>query len=276
MHRFVNRFWRAAKLDVSLYQELVADPRLLNQALIVVFIFSMAAAYGTFARTGVTGVNIGMITTLSGGGASLGVDIRDGPNLGCIQCGLCIDACDTIMTKLHRPTRLIAYDTDVNIRSRLEGQPATSRFVRPRTLLYSVLIVAVGALMLWTLATRAPTSINVIHDRNPEYVLLTTGGVRNAYTLRILNKHNDARRFAVSIEGLTGASLEVVGAARENGENIVDVGPDQTREVRAIISTSERVSGSEPIVFAIRDLADDSIARAADNFRGPNAEGDGQ
>jgi cytochrome c oxidase accessory protein FixG len=205
-----------------------------------------------------------------------GVDIRDGPNLGCIQCGLCIDACDTIMTKLHRPTRLIAYDTDVNIRRRLEGQPATSRFVRPRTLLYSVLIVAVGALMVWTLATRAPTSINVIHDRNPEYVLLTTGGVRNAYTLRILNKHNDARRFAVSVEGLTGASLEVVGAARENGENIVDVGPDQTREVRAIISTSERVSGSEPIVFAIRDLADDSIARAADNFRGPNAEGNGQ
>jgi cytochrome c oxidase accessory protein FixG len=205
-----------------------------------------------------------------------GVDIRDGPNLGCIQCGLCIDACDTIMTKLHRPTRLIAYDTDVNIRRRLEGQPATSRFVRPRTLLYSVLIVAVGALMVWTLATRAPTSINVIHDRNPEYVLLTTGGVRNAYTLRILNKHNDARRFAVSVEGLTGASLEVVGAARENGENIVDVGPDQTREVRAIISTSERVSGSEPIVFAIRDLADDSIARAADNFRGPNTEGNGQ
>jgi hypothetical protein len=66
MRRFMNRFWRAAKLDVSLYQELVADPGLLNQALIVVFIFSMAAAYGTFARTGVTGVNIGMITTLLG------------------------------------------------------------------------------------------------------------------------------------------------------------------------------------------------------------------
>jgi len=66
MNRFLNRFFRAAKLDVSLYQEIVEDPRTLNQALIVVFIYSMAAAYGTFGRTGATGTNIGMITTLLG------------------------------------------------------------------------------------------------------------------------------------------------------------------------------------------------------------------
>src|SRR4051794_10972832 len=33
-----------------------------------------------------------------------GVDIRDGANLGCIQCGLCIDACDAVMTKVGRTT----------------------------------------------------------------------------------------------------------------------------------------------------------------------------
>jgi cytochrome c oxidase accessory protein FixG len=47
-----------------------------------------------------------------------GVDIRHGPELGCIQCGLCIDACDEVMLKINRPTRLIAYDTDVNIKRR--------------------------------------------------------------------------------------------------------------------------------------------------------------
>jgi len=66
MNRFFNRFFRAAKLDVSLYQEIVEDAGALNQALIVVFIYSMAAAYGTFNRSGVTGTNIGMITTLLG------------------------------------------------------------------------------------------------------------------------------------------------------------------------------------------------------------------
>ena len=66
MRIFIDRFFRAAKLDVSLYQELLEDPKLFNQALIVVFIYSMAAAFGTFGRTGATGNNIGMITTLLG------------------------------------------------------------------------------------------------------------------------------------------------------------------------------------------------------------------
>jgi hypothetical protein len=66
MQRFLNRFWRAAKLDASLYEEIIDDPKTLNQALIVVLIYSMASAYGAFGRTGATGVNIGMITTLAG------------------------------------------------------------------------------------------------------------------------------------------------------------------------------------------------------------------
>ncbi len=66
MNRFLNRFLRAAKLDISLYQEIVEDVGAINQALIVVLIYSMASAYGTFGRTGATGVNIGMITTLLG------------------------------------------------------------------------------------------------------------------------------------------------------------------------------------------------------------------
>ena len=51
-----------------------------------------------------------------------GIDIRDGAQLGCIQCGLCIDACDTVMTKIGRPTRLIGYDNDINVQRRIAGK----------------------------------------------------------------------------------------------------------------------------------------------------------
>ena len=202
-----------------------------------------------------------------------GVDIREGPNLGCIQCGLCIDACDTVMAKLHRPARLIAYDTDENISRRQAGLPNTARIARPRTLLYSAIIVAIGAVMVWALATRAPASLNVIHDRNPEYVLLSDGGVRNAYTLRLLNKHTEIRHFAVSIEGLTGATLEVIGASEDSGRQVIDVGPDQSREVRVIVSLDAGASGSTPIAFVLQDLSDETLIRGFDNFRGPDAEG---
>ena len=83
-----------------------------------------------------------------------GVDIRNGPNLGCIQCGLCIDACDAVMAKIGRPARLIAYDTDLNIKRRQEGEPAVYRIVRLRTVLYAAVIAVVGAVMLYALATR--------------------------------------------------------------------------------------------------------------------------
>ena len=197
-----------------------------------------------------------------------GVDIRDGPNLGCIQCGLCIDACDTVMTKLNRPTRLIAYDTDQNIRARMDGGPTTARIVRPRTLLYSAIILAVGALMVFGLTTRATTNISVIHDRNPEYVVLSDGGVRNAYTLRILNKHTDTRSFAISTD-LAGATLDVVGAETVDGAQVAEVGPDQSRELRAIVSLDHSAVDSQPIRFTITDKANGSIATALDNFRGP-------
>ena len=203
-----------------------------------------------------------------------GVDIRDGPNLGCIQCGLCIDACDTVMAKLERPARLIAYDTDVNIRLRSEGKAAMSRMVRPRTLLYSVLLLLVGGIMLWSLAARSLTAINVLHDRNPEYVRLSDGGIRNAYTIRILNKHGDARRFAVVLEGLPGASVEIIGGENEAGRAIAAVGADQSRELRAVVSLiAAPQTESVPITFVITDLADNKVARSKDNFRGPRLAG---
>ena len=44
-----------------------------------------------------------------------GIDIRDGSQLECIQCALCIDACNEIMDKVGRPRGLIAYDTVRNL-----------------------------------------------------------------------------------------------------------------------------------------------------------------
>jgi cytochrome c oxidase accessory protein FixG len=40
-----------------------------------------------------------------------GIDIRDGPQIGCITCALCIDACDKVMEQIGRPRGLIDYCT---------------------------------------------------------------------------------------------------------------------------------------------------------------------
>jgi cytochrome c oxidase accessory protein FixG len=198
-----------------------------------------------------------------------GVDIRQGPNLGCIQCGLCIDACDTVMAKIGRPTRLIAYDTDLNIHSRQQGRAPDYRIVRPRTALYAGIIALVGCIMIGALILREAQSINVIHDRNPVFVRLSDGAIRNGYMVRIINKRNERREFTLSVSGLAGSLVDFV-PPREDGRFIVDVGPDQTRELRVLVTDYALTPPpSTNITFHLYDVQSGERAAASDHFRAP-------
>ena len=134
-----------------------------------------------------------------------GIDIRDGSQLECIQCALCIDACNEIMDRVDRPRGLITYDTIASQDAAAKGTSAPWRLIRPRTLLYTGLIGLVGSIMLVALLYRSTLDINVLHDRNPPYVLLSDGSVRNGYTVKILNKRHQPRDFALETRGLAGA-----------------------------------------------------------------------
>lgn len=201
-----------------------------------------------------------------------GVDIRKGLQLDCIQCGLCIDACDTVMDKVNRPTGLIAYDTDMNVRSRAEDKPGIVKIVRPRTLLHAVLIVVVSGLMAAKLATRETFGLSIIHDRNPIYVRLSDGALRNAYTVRIANKELVDKRFSLGVAGVPLGKLEIIGAeSRDPSDHIVVVDANQTRELRVLVTSHGAVAHAAPldIVFTLTDLKNGTRTTAADHFRGP-------
>ena len=199
-----------------------------------------------------------------------GVDIRKGLQLDCIQCGLCIDACDTVMKKIHRPTGLIAYDTDQNIRRRLAGEAPRLRLLRPRTLFYGGLIVVVGAVMLYSLATRTQFSLSVLHDRNPMYVRLSDGHLRNAYTLRVINKQLQTRTFALSVEGLENADVEAVGSFDKlGGRPLIEVEADRTREIRVLVTAAQPPAGATPLHFVLAPADEGTTASASDSFQAP-------
>jgi cytochrome c oxidase accessory protein FixG len=201
-----------------------------------------------------------------------GIDIRQGPNLGCIQCGLCIDACDNVMAKLSRPTRLIAFDTDLNIKARMEGKQPFYRLIRMRTVLYAAVIVLVGGIMVFTLATRDSEGISVIHDRNPMYVRMSDGALRNAYTIRIVNKQLKHRDFILSVDGVPSSLIDFIGLPpRADGRQLIDVGPDQTREVRVTVTdyATTAPAPSTSILFSLIDVATGEVAQMRDHFFGP-------
>ena len=201
-----------------------------------------------------------------------GVDIRKGSQLGCIQCGLCIDACDTVMTKINRPTRLIAYDNDDNIRRRQRGEQPVYKLVRSRTILYAVVIAIVGSIMLYQLTHRTHMGLSVLHVRAPMYTLAQGDKVRNGYTLRFANKAGMPHKFALEISGLKDASLKSDEADLDaDGRLVVAVDPDATQEIQLYV-TAPRASlegSGQTITMKATDLTTGEASTVSDHFFGP-------
>lgn len=188
----------------------------------------------------------------------MGIDIRDGAQLECINCALCIDACDEVMGKVGLPRGLIAYDTDKNIACRKEGKKASFNLIRPRVILYSAVLALVGAIMLFGLTTRATIDLNVLRDRNPSFVTLSDGSVRNAYTVKILNRTNGMRDFTIAIDGPAGLTVKAVGLESTDLPLRVTVGPSEVRPVRVLVTVpkGEIDAASMPITFRIGAVDD--------------------
>ena len=139
-----------------------------------------------------------------------GIDIRNGPQLECITCALCIDACNDVMGKLGRAPDLIGYTTLKRDIAESKGEPLAPMWktlLRPRVLIYLAVWSAIGLGMLFVLAGRARMDISIAQERNPVYVQLSGGDIRNSYTVKLLNKENRPREFELSVEGLPGAQI---------------------------------------------------------------------
>ncbi|MBL8630856.1 MAG: cytochrome c oxidase accessory protein CcoG, partial [Rhodospirillaceae bacterium] len=202
----------------------------------------------------------------------MGIDIRDGLQLECIQCALCIDACNEVMAKVNRPLGLIAYDTDLNIERRKKGMPTGFRFVRPRTIAYAVILVLVSSVMLFALLGRSNMEMSVIRDRNPVYITLSDGDIRNGYTVKLLNKLRDQRTMTLTVNGLPGATLTAVGLeTAADGSLQVPVQGDDLRPIRVFITLphNNQKSESMPLSFLARDENTNERIDVKSVFLGP-------
>ncbi len=150
----------------------------------------------------------------------MGIDIRDGQQMECISCALCIDACNTIMNKLGRKANLIAYDSVSIMNAHTEARPTKTRFIRPRTLTYSIILVLVAGTMAYELTTRTKLEINLQRDRSPLFVTLSDGGIRNGYTLKILNMAQRNRHFRLKVDNSQGTWITVIGFERDGAASV--------------------------------------------------------
>ena len=187
----------------------------------------------------------------------MGIDIREGTQLECINCGLCIDACDDVMAKVNLASGLIAYDTDANVKRRLRGEKARFRFVRPRTVFYSVILMIVASVIVFGLSTRKSIDLDVLRDRNPNFVTLSDGAVRNGYTLKLMNRSDSTRDFLLDVSGPTLEHVNVIGLGNVSMPAKLSVDADKVRTVRVVVTVArlDLHPGEQSIVFRLSDAA---------------------
>ncbi|MGE0664942.1 MAG: cytochrome c oxidase accessory protein CcoG [Sphingomonadales bacterium] len=205
----------------------------------------------------------------------MGIDIRDGQQLECITCALCIDACNGVMDRIGRPRGLISYATLKDYNASTREQPVHTSLrsvVRPRTVIYTAVWCLVGLGMLYALLTRDRLDLSVLHDRNPISVRLSDGSIRNGYTVKVLNMEGAARRFTLRAEGVDGARVTRAGSDAPPAVSIdIDVPRDDVRVVKLYVSAAAGALSADetPLRFVIGETGGGETAAYDSIFARP-------
>jgi cytochrome c oxidase accessory protein FixG len=190
----------------------------------------------------------------------IGIDIRNGPNFACINCGLCVDACDGVMSKLGRPRGLIDYESWRNIERGRRNEQRVSRLVRPKTIGLTAACVALAAIIAVSFVTKTSATLSVQHDRDPLAVRLSDGSVRNAYTVKLLNKSPAPHAYKLGVRGVA-ATMTIIGNERQDP---IEVQPDGSEAVRVTLTMTTPKEAD--VVFTASDEAERTVLVAKDKF----------
>ncbi|WP_107495006.1 cytochrome c oxidase accessory protein CcoG [Thalassobius sp. I31.1] len=180
-----------------------------------------------------------------------GIDIRDGQQMECITCALCIDACDEIMDKIGKPRGLIAYMALKDEVSETAGETPVSpwkHIFRLRTIIYTGLWSLIGVGLMFMLFIRSDIDISVAPVRSPVYITMADGSIRNAYDVRLRNKHGEERSFSLLANADEAVLLEVEGS----DDGTVTVAADELRTIRVYLTVGEDADAASAALTDMR------------------------
>jgi cytochrome c oxidase accessory protein FixG len=175
-----------------------------------------------------------------------GIDIRNGLQYECISCAACIDACDSIMDQMNYPRGLIRYSTE-NV---VEGKPG--KILRPRLIGYGVALAAMVVLFLSTVFSRVPLELDIIRDRSALYRENFEGHIENTYTLKVMNKTQDAQEYTITVSGLDN----VIPHIPEHVETLP--GELLTLAVTLEMKPEDMQQRNSTVYFTVKSLTDPS------------------
>ncbi len=187
-----------------------------------------------------------------------GIDIREGLQYQCIGCAACIDVCDEVMDKMNYPKKLISYTT----LNTLQGNK--THILRPRIIIYMVLLMTLTSGILYSMLTRVPLSLDVIRDRNTLFRETDEGLIENVYKIQIINKDTQAHHYQLQASGIDDLQIKT------DAENIyVESGENSEIIVRLQADPENLKNRSSNVIFMLNTKKGNINIEEEARFVGP-------
>lgn len=163
-----------------------------------------------------------------------GIDIREGYQLDCINCGRCADACEGVLGRLGHAS-LITY-------TQQEPQ-VQKRGPRPRTLVYSGLLLVLSIAFVALLSQRQPVDASVARAPGTLFTVDDDGAVRNTFLLMVTNNGTEPVRPVITV----GGDYELIVPA-------IEVPAGESRTVPVVVRDADVESRTQTLRLFVDDL----------------------
>ncbi len=177
----------------------------------------------------------------------VGIDIRNGLQYECINCGVCADACNEVMDKVGYARGLIRFSTENLLAGTVQPGDAWMRLLRPRVLIYAAIILATVVISGVALWQRTPVKLNIARERVALVREAEDGMLENSYVLQIENADVNAHDFQIKASGLDGIKVLV----DQRGPVHIASGSSAEVNVRLHVDAAHAGPGSHAVEFTV-------------------------
>jgi cytochrome c oxidase accessory protein FixG len=184
-----------------------------------------------------------------------GIDIRQGLQYECIGCAACVDVCDDVMDRMGYARGLVRYATQRAIDRGLQGKSMLRRVLRPRVIVYGLILLTLLSALMGSLATRNPLRVDLIRDRNTLARVVDGGDIENTYRIHFMNAAERPLQLDVKVQGLDGLRIE--------GDSVFDVPAASNRAVAISLRSAPDAAspGAHKVQLIITDRTEPGMSR---------------
>jgi len=162
------------------------------------------------------------------------IDVRQGFQIECINCGRCIDACRGVMEKRHSGSGLIDY--------RFGTVKGTRFSFGSKTILLGIVTLVLGLGLIWGLAGRNQNAFALQRIATAEPRRMPDGFLAQPWRAIIGNRSESPVKYSIRVLSSANDDISLLGPVHD-----ILVAPNEHREITFLVRLKQSGSAVRPV-----------------------------